>query len=226
MKYSGLIMIRSICFVVILLFSSWVRFLYKIDIHDKEIREVKIGQQVWMSENLNVNHFRNGDIIREARTEDEWIAASNNKQPAWCYYDNNSFNGDKFGKLYNWYAVSDARGLAPEGWSVPTNDDWITLIQYLGDNMVGDKLKFNDLWARGGSGSNQTGFNALPGGCRGFFDGHFTKLSQFGYWWTSTKSNENKAYFRMLGYIFDNLQSDQARFGNGFSVRCVKNIAN
>ena len=84
----------------------------------------KIGKQYWTTKNLNVSRFRNGDPIPEAKTKDEWIQAGIKKQAVWCYYDNDFKNGTKYGKLYNWYAVNDPRGLAPEGWDIPTDDDW------------------------------------------------------------------------------------------------------
>jgi len=95
-------------------------------------KTVEIGEQVWMAENLNVSTFRNGDPIPQARTQEEWKKAGENKQAAWCYYDNNPANGKKYGKLYNYYATSDPRGLAPNGWHIPTDSEWKTLIKYLG----------------------------------------------------------------------------------------------
>lgn len=103
-------------------------------------KTVTIGTQVWMKENLNVSTFRNGDPIPEAKTDEEWKAAGDAKQPAWCYYDNDPNNGAKYGKLYNWYAVNDSRGLAPEGWHVPTDQEWTDLIGFLGDD-AGKKMK-------------------------------------------------------------------------------------
>ena len=98
-----------------------------------QIKEVKIGQQVWTTENLNVDKFRNGEIIPEAKSEEEWIEAGDNKKPAWCYYNNDPSNGTKYGKLYNWYAVNDPRGLAPEGWHIPSDKEWDVLTNYLGE---------------------------------------------------------------------------------------------
>ena len=82
---------------------------------------VKIGSQVWATENLNVDRFRNGDPIPQAKTAEEWQNAGNNQQPAWCYYNNDPKNGESYGKLYNWYAVNDRRGLAPQGWHIPSD---------------------------------------------------------------------------------------------------------
>jgi uncharacterized protein (TIGR02145 family) len=106
---------------------------------------VKIGTQTWMTENLNVSTFRNGDLIPEAKSEEEWKRAGENNQPAWCYYDNDPKNGTKYGKLYNWYAVNDSRGLAPAGWHVPTDAEWTTLSDYLG-NEPSKKMKSTNGW--------------------------------------------------------------------------------
>ncbi len=82
--------------------------------------EVKIGNQVWTSKNLDVEQFNNGDKIPEAKTNEEWNLANKNKTSAWCYYDNDNKNGMKYGKLYNWYAITDPRGIAPKGWHIPS----------------------------------------------------------------------------------------------------------
>ena len=96
-----------------------------------DAQTVTIGTQVWMTENLDVAEFRNGDPIPEAKSNDEWFRAGREGKPAWCYYNNNSENGFKYGKLYNWYAVNDTRGLAPDGWRIPTDKDWVILAKYL-----------------------------------------------------------------------------------------------
>ena len=110
-------------------------------------KTVKIGGQVWMAENLNVSTFRNGDPIPQARTKEEWEKAGENKQAAWCYYDNNPANGKKYGKLYNHYATSDPRGLAPNGWHIPTDSEWKTLLNHLGGFLdAGKKMKSKSGW--------------------------------------------------------------------------------
>lgn len=106
---------------------------------------VTIGTQVWMTKNLNVSTFRNGDPIPEAKTDEEWKLAGENQQPAWCYYDNNPANGAKYGKLYNWYAVNDPRGLAPQGYHVPTDAEWTKLVNFLGLD-AGKKMKSATGW--------------------------------------------------------------------------------
>ena len=110
-------------------------------------KSVTVGSQIWSTENLNVAKFRNGDAIPEAKTDEEWQQASANEYPAWCYYNNNKKNAKKYGKLYNWYAVNDPRGLAPEGWHIPSNDDWEGLIYFLGGyEMAGLKIKSTKGW--------------------------------------------------------------------------------
>jgi uncharacterized protein (TIGR02145 family) len=106
---------------------------------------VKIGTQTWMTENLNVTHFRNGDSIPEAKTDEEWKTASDNKQPAWCYYNNDTANGKKYGKLYNWYAVNDLRGLAPVGWHISSDDEWTEVALFLVEDPV-NKMKSVSGW--------------------------------------------------------------------------------
>ena len=110
-------------------------------------KSVKIGNQTWMAENLNVSTFRNGDPIPEAKTDEEWKRAGENQQPAWCYYENDPKNGQKYGKLYNWYAVNDPRGLAPEGWHVSTNIEWKNLADFQGGRWdAGKKMKSTSGW--------------------------------------------------------------------------------
>jgi len=110
-------------------------------------KNVTIGTQVWMTKNLDVSTFRNGDVIPQASTDEAWEAAGINKQPAWCYYDNDPANGTKYGKLYNWYAVNDPRGLAPAGYHIPTDAEWTVLTEYLGDeNIAGKKMKTTSGW--------------------------------------------------------------------------------
>lgn len=109
--------------------------------------KVTIGQQIWMTDNLNADKFRNGDIIPETRTIADWKRAGFNQQPAWCYYNNDSINKTKFGKLYNWYAVNDPRGLAPKGWHIPFDAEWTNLANNLGGiNIAGGKLKVQEHW--------------------------------------------------------------------------------
>ncbi len=117
-------------------------------------KTVTIGTQVWMTKNLDVSTFRNGDVIPQASTDEAWEAAGENEQPAWCYYEHDPANGTKYGKLYNWYAVNDPRGLAPEGYHIPTDAEWTVLTDYLGGAaFAGAKMKTTSGWV---------GFNTCP----------------------------------------------------------------
>jgi uncharacterized protein (TIGR02145 family) len=196
---------------------------------------VTIGNQVWMTKNLNVSTFRNGDAIPEAKTAEEWIKAGENKQPAWCYYDNDPANGEKYGKLYNWYAVNEPRGLAPEGWHVPSYGEMTKLIDYLGGEAVaGSKLKSSYGWRKHRNGKDQngndsSGFTGLPGGLISRHLGEFYDITEIGIWWTSSSDREvNKEFYTDGAFDFElgdnsNTIFRSVRFkNNGFSVRCLK----
>lgn len=183
---------------------------------------VRIGEQVWMSENLNVEKFRNGDIIPHAKTEEEWKKARASKQPAWCYYDNEPANGEKYGKLYNWYAVNDSRGLTPAGWHIPSDAEWTQLIEYLeGKNGAGKKMKSTNGWKDNGNGTNECNFLGLPCGIRSYF-GSFNYFGNYAYWWSSTESNTDFAYTRSLYFESADVFRGSLGKGSGFSVRCLK----
>lgn len=182
---------------------------------------LKIGDQYWMPQNLNVTTFRNGDSILHAKTKEEWDLAAKEGIPAWCYYENNPTKYEKFGKLYNWYAVTDERGLAPRGWHIPDDTEWGMLNEKLGaENIAGKKLKSITGWSSNGNGTNEVGFNGMPGGFRSQF-GFF--LINFGaYWWSKSESNFFFASSRYLSYNNGNLSSGNYIKGSGFSVRCLK----
>jgi uncharacterized protein (TIGR02145 family) len=182
---------------------------------------VSIGHQIWTSINLSVDTFRNGESIFEAKSIDEFKKAGQERKSAWCYYNNDSSNEVKYGKLYNWYAINDARGLAPKGWHIPEISEWDTLTNYLGgENICGKKLRNTSGWYTNGNGDNSSGFSALPGGC--FTDYEFASIGELGYWWASTKAYEDAAYARYLNYNYDPLKFAGFSSSAGFSVRCVK----
>jgi uncharacterized protein (TIGR02145 family) len=191
------------------------------DNKSKDLETVKIGTQSWAFANLNVNKFRNGDSIPEAKTNKEWETAGANGKPAWCYYNNNPANGPKYGKLYNWYAVNDPRGLAPAGWTLPSEADWTTLISYLGGpEAAGKKMKSNSGWADGDNGTNEVGFIGLPGGYR-VENGTFLNIGSIGTWWSSTESKTLTAvdhYLPLSGRMTKSSNSKQ----RGESVRCLR----
>ena len=178
---------------------------------------ITIGSQVWMTKNLNEDKFRNGDHIPQATSIEEWKSAGENKQPAWCYYDKDPANGAKYGKLYNWYAVNDPRGLAPKGYHIPSGEELLKLNEYLGED-AGAKQKSAVGWDA--NSKNSSGFNGMPGGERGF-DGGFKSFSKWGRWWSSTPnftaSLEAGTYFG----IAQALSAPSNFMDRGLSVRCL-----
>ena len=184
------------------------------------IKEVKIGSQIWMAENLNVEKFRNGDPITQIKTDAEWVNAGENKQPAWCYYNNNSANGSKYCKLYNWYAVNDPRGIAPEGWHVSSNTEWMQLINNQGEN-DGMKMKNKKGWKIKNKCTNTTGFSGFPGGFRNYL-GEFHTGGETGYWWTSTESDTENAKAFFMAFDLNNVPNYSNYKTAGLSVRCIK----
>ncbi len=186
-----------------------------------ELKTVKIGSAEWTSDNLDVSTFKNGDTIMEAKTAEEWIAASKGHKAAWCYYENNADNGKKYGKLYNFYAVSDSRGLAPEGYHVPSMSEFNQISDMYGKEAaaVAKKMKSAEGWNEKGNGDNGSGFNALPGGTR-TVDGEYSLLGLEAYYW-SKDSDDDGAHGIILIDKHDYRQNTDYR-GNGFSVRVVK----
>jgi len=189
---------------------------------EEQKSEVIIGAQVWLTKNLDVATFRNGDPIQEAKTNAEWLAAGTNKQPAWCYYENESTNSTKYGKLYNWYAVNDPRGLAPEGYHVPTDEEWTQLTDYLGgESVAGTKMKSTSGWYANGNGTNESGFNGLPGGGR-LYNGTFYSQGSYGYWWSASDEDKEVASFLSLYYNYSFVGRNGSLKEEGYSVRCLK----
>lgn len=189
---------------------------------EKSIKQVNIGNQVWMVENLNVSNFRNGDPIPEAKTDEEWGEAGKTHHPAWCYYENALANGVIYGKLYNWYAVDDPRGLAPVGWHIPSEIEWDKLTNYLGGkDVAGAKIKSENWWVENGNGTNESGFSGLPGGCR-YTNGEFHNVGYRGTWLSSMDNGPLYAWNRNLIYSTSNFNRDDYNKTSGFSVRCLR----
>ena len=176
------------------------------DIDGNVYQTVQIGDQWWITENLKVTHFRNGDPIPNVTDNTAWIALSTS---AYCAYENDESNADTYGYLYNWYAVNDNRNIAPAGWHVPTESDWNELEQFLGmdpaaENMTGwrgvdegNKMKSTTGWGPDDDGNNESGLSLLPGGLRGG-DGSFSSMGDGGSFWSSSRSS-SQAWYRWLG---------------------------
>ncbi len=189
--------------------------------HDTESQTVKAGIYEWAAKNLDEPNFSNGDPIPEAKSEEEWETASNEKKPAWCYFNNDPELGRKYGKLYNWYALNDPRGICPKGWRIPSDEEWNSLIVFLGKN-AGTKLKSSGGWDKNGNGTDSIHFSALPAGIR-YPGGVFDKLGRWAYFWTADK--DDKVWHRYLEYLSPNLESreyDSVKKGTGMSVRCIR----
>ena len=175
---------------------------------------IVIGTQQWARLNLDVVTYRNGDIIPQVTDEATWNSLTTG---AWCYYNNDPANA-KYGKLYNWYAVNDPRGLAPTGWHIPTNAEWGILIDKLNSypGVLTNKLKAVGAdWQSNTSATNESGFTGLPGGTRSI--GGFNRLGQIGMWWSS-----GTCAYAYMEYTSSNLSRSGSNSEFGISVRCVR----
>jgi uncharacterized protein (TIGR02145 family) len=191
------------------------------DIDGDSYNGVQIGTQFWTTKNLNISKYRNGDEIPQVQDAAEWAALTTG---AWCYYENKEENGITYGKLYNWFAVNDPRGLAPEGFHIPSDEEWNCLTEYLGgENVAGGKMKEKGKvhWAEPNKKANNTsGFTGLPGGeCN--YNGTFWCLGEIGWWWSSSDDETEGMSINLNSdngiaqvYYFDKT--------SGFSVRCLK----
>ena len=175
-----------------------------------------------MKENLKVTHYRNGDTIPNVFDGISW---GNHTTGAYCYYNNDTNNANIYGNLYNYYAVIDNRNVCPSGWHVPTVNEWMTLISYLGgNNLAGGKMKETDTthWNSPNTGAtNESGFTALPGGYRYIYGPDF-QMRNYGYWWSVTEDDSIFIFLLSLEYhdSRSHLLSDSKGFG--FSVRCMR----
>ena len=231
----------SLLFIHIIIFSFAQTKGKFTDARDgKTYKTVVIGTQTWMSENLNVSTFQNGDIIPEAKNIEEWRSAVDENRPAWCYYDFDSKNGDKYGKLYNWFAVIDKRGLSPVDWKVPSDDDWVILEEFLGGvDVAGSKMRDTTGWANEDDATNESGFSGLPGGSLYFagterdfsglpieqvnFEGYFKGIGSYGDWWSTTDYGDaNGIAYRWLIDNFTYLSTAYTNKYKGMAVRCIK----
>ena len=229
-----------------------------LDIDGNEYKTVKIGDQIWMAENLRVSRYNNGDDIPTDLSDDNW---ENTTEGAYAIFDHNHENADgidspeemvtAYEKLYNWYAVDDERGLCPEGWSVPSDDDWTQLVDYVVDQKypnesdnpdgAGNALKScrqvdspegddcntpeHPRWDSDDThhGFDEFGFSALPGGVRNTA-GSFYSLGASGFWWSSTEYSSSFAWYRLVYRSYGNVRRYYGDKAYGFSLRCVRVI--
>lgn len=200
------------------------------DIDGNVYRTVVIGDQEWMAENLRVKRYRNGDRIQGNISGGDWY---NTTDGAYSRYDDDMRSDEIYGKLYNWYAVADERGLCPEGWRVPADAEWKQLEIYLGltpgeadeygarGTDEGGKLKKSgtQYWNSPNEGAtDETGFAALPGG----YVGGFYFIGLFGSWWTSTEVHDMNAWSRLLDHYTAKIYRLSNNKKEGFSVRCIR----
>ncbi len=211
------------------------------DIDDNIYTSVTICNQTWTKSNLNVSKYTDGTPIPQVTDPTQW---ANLTTGAWCYYENITANGTKYGKLYNWCAVAGIydvasannpalrKKLAPTGWHVPTDAEWSSLINCLDPNadggnnvpnIAGGKMKATgtSLWISPNTdATNESGFTALPGGCR-YTNGAFDYIGYRCFWWSSSEGD--------ITVLVCNLHTNNGyanRYGQfktyGFSVRCLR----
>ncbi|MBL7940899.1 MAG: T9SS type A sorting domain-containing protein [Flavobacteriales bacterium] len=203
------------------------------DIDGNVYRNVQIGSQCWMAENLRASSYRDGTTIPNVTGNTAWAQLNSG---AWCNYDNSPANDAIYGKLYNWYAASNPN-ICPQGWHVPTDAEWQQLESALGvpagelgqtgplggAQNVGGKMKTTTLWNAPNTGAtNESGFSGLPGGIRFFSDGAFSSLGYSGYWWSASESDAENAWFRNLTYDLVWIYRNKNLKWNGFCLRCVR----
>ena len=192
------------------------------DIDGNTYIAVQIGDQLWMVENLKVTHYNNGDEIPTGLSNSDW---SNTTSGAVAVYDNNESNSDTYGRLYNWYAVDDARGICPEGWHVPTDSEFTVLTDYLGGTSIaGGKMKETgtEHWNSPNTGAtNESGFTGLPAGDRSNNGGYYYYMGNSGYFWSSSEVSSSSAWYRLLYYNSSDVYRNSDSKQGGFSVRCA-----
>ncbi len=189
------------------------------DIDGNFYPSIIINGQEWMQQNLAVTKYRNGEPIPTGLDDATWSSITSG---AYAIYNNDAINNTLYGKLYNWYAVNDSRGLCPTGWHVPSDFEWTTLESNLGGNSIaGVKLKATDIWLQPPGGNNISGWTAFPSGYR-YVLGWYSGIGNFGFWWSDTAFDTNSAWCRSMYDIQINVERGNEQKKLGFSVRCVR----
>jgi uncharacterized protein (TIGR02145 family) len=192
------------------------------DIEGNTYRTERIGDQVWMAENLMTSTFSDGTEIPVVTDAAGWNELTT---PGLCWYDNDATaNKETYGALYNYHSVNSGK-LCPDGWHVPSRDEWEQLRDVLGDTLTGGgKLKEEgtEHWKTPNTGAvNSMGFTALPAGIR-YFEGTFNSVTYFTSFWSSTESDNDKAWYLSLYYSDAVVAMNRISKKDGFSVRCIK----
>jgi Fibrobacter succinogenes major domain (Fib_succ_major). len=209
------------------------------DIDGNVYKTITIGTQTWMAENLRVTKYRNGDIISNETDNTKWASLKTGSQ---CTFNNGSEKNSiaKFGRLYNFYAVADARNIAPQGWHVASDAEWATLTNYInqhpgtsvsGAQALGAVSDWNESSVPGTVGcpdpdtytslNNSSGFCGLPIGIRGDY-GVCDYVTKYAAWWTANANDTNSAWFRSLSYYSKEMSKNFYNKSYGLSVRCIK----
>ena len=205
-------------------FNSTVTYGTMTDQDGNTYKTITIGTQTWMAENLRTTKYRTGEAIPLVTDSTAW---KNSTTGAYCNF-NNTKNIDTiatFGRLYNGYTISDNRNIAPKGWHVPTDEEWSTLITFVGgDTVAGSLLKEADTthWQNPNRGTtNQSGFTALPAGYRNT-DGTYFSMGFYSEWWSSSENNAADTKLRSMVYFSNDIGTGYVEKSYGFSVRCIK----
>ena len=196
------------------------------DVDGNVYKTVTIGTQTWMAENLKVSKYSDGTIIPNVKDSIEWSKLTTG---AWCYYNNDAANNAKYGKLYNWYAVSKTtngnKNVCPTGWHVPTHAELSVVTGYLGgESVAGGKMKEvgTTSWnSPNADATNTSLFSALPGGLRDVH-GYYNGIGYYGTWWSSTEVDTHHVWDRNLGASDGVAYMNDTNKEFGLSVRCLK----
>jgi uncharacterized protein (TIGR02145 family) len=190
-------------------------------------KTVKIGNQIWMAENLKTTKFNDGTAIPLVTDASAWGALTT---PSYCWYNNDATNYKAtYGALYNWYVVdvtsNGGKNVCPKGWHVPSSAEWATLTSYLGgDSIAGDKLKETGIihWhTPKTNATNESGFTALPNGYR-YNNGRYYHVGIYGIWWSSTEYSTTDAWHMLMEYNIPEVIIYHYIKQFGLSVRCIK----
>jgi len=181
-------------------------------------KTVKIGSRVWMAENLKVTHYRNGETIPDIMDPKQWDLLTGG---ASCEFNSDPVYTKAFGLIYNWYTTTDVRNVCPEGWHVPSESEWVTLVSFLaGENVA--SVNTTGKVAPSLIKVNESMFKVLPEGFRGY-DGEFTGLGYGGGgWWSATSASKETAYYHNVNYNTAGKIRMEGRKKFGYNIRCIK----